>query len=182
MTSKNSSRNGSSGYPRTSRYQTRESSLISPYINNIHPTRHADIYTVIPEVLERALPIFERVLSDLRRLLLPMHIKTTKVGRHASAGLDRAPPCLWDDYPPWPENDGSSSPGYNQKGWFWAQNSRLPEGRPYDGELEKVKKTASLNDKTIQCVVKLANIVLTPENLEYPGGKWHVEGQLRPLS
>ena len=91
-------------------------SLSSPYINNIHPTRHADLYTVIPEVLERALPMFERVLSDLRRPLLPMRVKTTKVGRHASAGLDRAPPCLWDDYPPWPENDGSSSPGYNQKG------------------------------------------------------------------
>ena len=111
-----------------------------------------------------------------------MRVKTTKVGRHASAGLDRAPPCLWDDYPPWPESYGSSSPGYNQEGWFWAQNPCLPEGRPYDGELEKVKKTVSLNGKTIQCIVKLANIVLTPENPEYPGGKWHVEGQPLPLS
>ena len=156
-------------------------SLSSPYINNIHPTRHADLYTIIPEVLERALAMFGRVLSDLRRPPLPMRIKTTKVGHHASAGLDRAPPCLWDGYPPWPDNDGSSSPGYNQKGWFWAQNPRLPEGRSYDGELGKVKKTVSLNGKTIQCIVKLANIVLTPENPEYPGGKWHVEGQPRPL-
>ena len=125
--------------------------------------------------------MFERVLSDLRRPPIPMRVKTTKVGHHASAGPDRAPPCLWDDYPPWPENDGSSSPGYNQKGWFWAQNPRLPEGRPYDGGSETVKKTVPLNGKTIQCILKLANIVLTPENPEYPGGKWHVEGQPRPL-
>ena len=152
-------------------------SLSSPYINNIHPARHSELYTVIPEILERALPMFERVLSDLRRPLLPMRIKTAKVGHHATAGFDEAPPCLWDDYPPWPEQEVTCSPGYTQTDWFWAQNPHLPEGRPYNGDLKKVKKTVSLNGETIQCIVKLANIVLTPQNPEYPGGKWHVEGQ-----
>lgn len=158
--------------------ETGKVSLSSPYINNIHPARHAGLYAVIPEVLERALPMFERVLSDLRRPLLPMRIKTANFEHYAPAGLDRAPQCLWDDYPPWPEQEVSCSPGFNQTEWFWAQNPRLPEGRPYNGELEKIKKTVSLNGKTVQCIVKLANIVLTPENPEYPGGKWHVEGQL----
>ena len=151
-------------------------SLSSSYINNVHPVYHADLYTVIPQVLERALPMFERVLSDLRRPLLPMRIKTMEVGYRDSAKFECAP-CLWDDYPPWPEHDGSSSPGHGQKNWFWDQDPHLPQGRPYNGELEKVRKTVSLNGQTVQCIVKLANIVLTPENPEYPGGKWHVEGQ-----
>lgn len=29
----------------------------------------------------------------------------------------------------------------------------------------------------LQIIVKLANIHLTPEQPEYPGGSWHVEGQ-----
>ena len=29
----------------------------------------------------------------------------------------------------------------------------------------------------LQIIVKLANIHLDPENSEYPGGSWHVEGQ-----
>ena len=51
--------------------------LVSPYINNIHPTHHKELYSVIPEILRRALPMFERVLSDLLRPLLPMRIVTS---------------------------------------------------------------------------------------------------------
>ncbi|KAF9644280.1 hypothetical protein BDM02DRAFT_3150579 [Thelephora ganbajun] len=152
-------------------------SLFSPYINNIHPAYHADLYTVIPEVLERALPMFEQVLSDLRRPLLPMRIETTKVGYYPPERFESAL-CLWDDWPPWPEEEQSNSPDFNETEWYRAQGPRIPEGRPYNGGLEMVQKTVSLNGQTIQCIVKLANIVLTPENPEYPGGKWHVEGML----
>jgi hypothetical protein len=37
--------------------------------------------------------------------------------------------------------------------------------------------SVSLPGSTIQVIVKLANIVLTPEKPEYPGGIWHVEGR-----
>jgi hypothetical protein len=154
-----------------------KASLSSAYINNVHPARHTDLYTVIPEVLEHALPMFERVLSDLRQPLLPMRITTTEAEYDGSARLYVAS-CLWDDYHPFPEQEDDGATDYLQRDWFWAQNPRIPEGRPYDGDLERVQKTVSLNGETIQCTVKLANIVLTPENPEYPGGKWHVEGQL----
>lgn len=41
--------------------------------------------------------------------------------------------------------------------------------------LEKVlgKK---LTDRTLQVIVKVGSIILTPENNEYPGGSWHIEG------
>jgi hypothetical protein len=53
--------------------------LTSPYINNIHPTKHKELYSVIPEILQHALPMFERVLSDVLRPLLPMRIATAGV-------------------------------------------------------------------------------------------------------
>ncbi|KAK7001613.1 hypothetical protein R3P38DRAFT_3610450 [Favolaschia claudopus] len=34
---------------------------------------------------------------------------------------------------------------------------------------------AALRGKTIQCIIKLANIHLTPENPVYEGGSWHIE-------
>jgi hypothetical protein len=33
-----------------------------------------------------------------------------------------------------------------------------------------------LNGKRLQVIVKLANIILTPENPRYHGGSWHIEG------
>ena len=150
--------------------------LSSSYINNIHPVRHADLYAVIPRILESAIPMFERVLSDLRRPLLPMRIKTIMAGGTYHRQFE-SPPCLWlNDDPPDPGLK-VGSPDFRFVDWFMAQNPRLPEGRPYDGDLEKVQKTVSLSGQTVQCIVKLVNIVLTPEKPEYPGGKWHTEGQ-----
>jgi len=101
--------------------------------------------------------MLERVLSDLRRPLLPMRIETMKVGHWPSPKFDNAP-CLWDDFPPWPEEKDSNSLG----DWYLAQNPHIPQGRSYNGELKEVQKTVSMNGETIQCIVKLANIVLMP--------------------
>jgi len=55
---------------------------------------------------------------------------------------------------------------------------RWPESKPsYVDGLDCVKKTVDLRGKTLQVIVKLANIVLTPEKPEYGGGTWHVEGK-----
>ncbi|KAJ7895949.1 hypothetical protein B0H14DRAFT_2213989, partial [Mycena olivaceomarginata] len=37
----------------------------------------------------------------------------------------------------------------------------------------------SLRGKTMKCIIKLANIHLTPEQPEYEGGSWHVEGTIQ---
>ena len=37
-------------------------------------------------------------------------------------------------------------------------------------------KRVSIRSRKLQVIVKLANIVLTPEQPQYPGGSWHVEG------
>lgn len=63
--------------------------------------------------------------------------------------------------------------------WYDRQPKQWPDSKPaYDGGLDGVKNTVSLRGRTLQVIVKLADIVLTPEKPEYPGGKWHVEGMV----
>ena len=114
-------------------------SLASPYVNNVHPTHHKDMYSVIPEILQHALPMFERVISDFLRPLLPMRVTTR------------------DDY------SASQLLTIN-----WRQT--------YIGDLGVANSQISLKGRTLQVIVRLANIELTPERPKYPGGKWHVEG------
>lgn len=53
-----------------------------------------------------------------------------------------------------------------------------PDSKPaYDGGLDRVKKTVDFCGKTMQVIVKLSNIVLTPEKPEYRGGAWRFEGR-----
>ncbi|KAK6529906.1 hypothetical protein TWF281_009060 [Arthrobotrys megalospora] len=45
-------------------------------------------------------------------------------------------------------------------------------------EPPKITDEIKLEGKTVKVIVKLANIVLTPENPRYKGGSWHVEAML----
>jgi len=153
--------------------------LISPYINNIHPTHHKELYSVIPEILQHAIPMFERVLSDLLRPLLPMRIATSG---NPGFGGDETANCIWGNGIPYPSP--SSEYEYNQlKGtWYAAYQLRTPNARGmYDGDLQVMNNRITLRGQTLQIFVSLANTVLTPERPEYPGGKWHVEGLSRSL-
>ena len=128
-----------------------KATLTSPYINNVHPIHHKELYSVIPEILEYALPMFERVLSDLLRPLLPMRIGTSG-GR--GFGGEETVDCIWK----------TSIPS-------------TPDARKnYCGDLNVMNNRISLKGRTLQVIVRLANIILTPERPEYPGGKWHIEG------
>ena len=64
-------------------------SLTSPYINNIHPEDHAALHNVIPKVVERAVPPFEWVLSDLAR--------TEQLPTRLNLQDGKYPDCIWDD-------------------------------------------------------------------------------------
>ena len=116
--------------------------LASPYINNIHPTHHKELYLVIPEILQHALPMFERVLSNLLLPLLP-----TRVAALGDHGFRR--------------------------------EAAVACHRKYRGDLEAMNNRISLRGRTLQVIIRLANVVLTPERPEYPGGKWHIEGLLQ---
>ena len=145
--------------------------LVSPYINNVHPRKHATLESVIPKLLERAIPLWERVLSDTRRPLLPFRTKSKVEGS--------LPDCLFTDTDD-VELDSDEEYDTDRDAWLSKKDLKLPDAREkYTGDLDVMKTpTVSLKGTTIQCIIKLAYIVLTPEKPEYPGGRWHVEGLL----
>ena len=145
--------------------------LTSPYINNIHPQNHAALESIVPKLLERAVPLWERVLSDLRRPLLPLRTKST-VGYPL-------PDCIFEGVAE--PKPGDYAEGMDVNAWLSGMNLNLPDAEErYTGDLNAMKRpTVSLKGATIQCIIKLVNIELTPEKPEYPGGNWHVEGLWR---
>ena len=154
-----------------------EVTLLSPYINNVHPTHHAKLYDVLPKIVERAIPLFERVLSDLRRPLLPWRIASERQTPRFPTYTDESACCIWPGDPQIPDEEEEDEFNENPDAWYAKYPKILPQVKgPYEGDLKLIEKTVSLNGTTIQCIIKLANIVLTPEKPEYPGGRWHVEG------
>lgn len=167
--------------------------LDSPYINNINPITDAKLYKVIPKVIECAVPMLEHVLSDLRRKLSPSRLEHDE-GRciwGAGGASDRpARPGHMDllsYYKPGYDPDEDSSTDEDgeshyqkakNKYWF-DQTMYLPDAREeYDSWLDDIKRTAYLRGARIQVIIKLFNIVLTPEKPKYHGGIWRVEGRV----
>ena len=148
--------------------------LTSPYINNINPTLHKDLYPVIPEILQRAVPMFERVLSDAIRPLLRMRIATSV---EQGQWFEETADCIWDSVDSRPSARPKKGGRKSLETGFGDNPFKTPDARThYDGDLEVMKDRISLRGRTIQIIVKLSNIVLTPEKPCYPGGRWHVEG------
>ncbi|KAJ6473262.1 hypothetical protein C8R45DRAFT_1163941 [Mycena sanguinolenta] len=157
--------------------------LISPYINNLHPTKHKAMYPIIESILSSFIPLFEHVLSqingqdkDIFRDIPPGsgRMKTKSVyGTWAGYNckhVGETIPCIWSDggvnY-----KDGMTDAEYEEL--REEAPKILPEAHePYTGELENSIAPYSLRGRTIQCIIKLANIQLTPENPEYKAGMW----------
>ncbi|KAF9014470.1 hypothetical protein BDZ89DRAFT_995158 [Hymenopellis radicata] len=159
------------------------------YINNLHPDDHADLYPVIEELVALAVPMFERVLSDLKRPLSKARMVTEPRWNYDMTNNEQVHtiPCIWEKDGksigvPSPDRFGIDWNGWTDEDFEEFENSltkRLPRPLPaYVGALDGVKKIVSLAGATLQIIVKLANIVLTPENPSYAGGSWHVEGML----
>ena len=141
----------------------------SPYIDSVHPQKHAALESVIPKLLERAIPLWEHILPDKHRRLLPFGAES----KVENSLLD----CPFADADKiYPDSDQDDT---DRDAWLSKQQDlKLPDAREkYTGDLDLMKTpTISLKGTTIKCIIKLADIVLAPEEPEYPGGKWYVEG------
>ncbi|KAI0656165.1 hypothetical protein C8Q70DRAFT_922407 [Cubamyces menziesii] len=134
------------------------------YINNIHPIRHRSLHDAVCSILSHFVPLFGKVLSDTLNTEPPLALT-----------LD---PCSWYDHLNQPYWDDESVPEDLDKWTREEQWPLIPDPEPFsppgsDGRIE-----FKLNGRTVQVIVKLANIILTPENPKYPGGSWHVEGMV----
>ncbi|KAF7293234.1 hypothetical protein HMN09_01201600 [Mycena chlorophos] len=147
--------------------------LLSPYINNLHPQQHQALYRVIEEVVAGFVPMWGRVLGDVNR--------EDKSYAWADSGRIKPFGCIWgDNGQPYPEEDCPSDQDEDEwmDEWLAKQPRVLPEANEYAGQLVERFEPISLLGRNIQCIVKLANIHLTPEMPEYAGGSWHVEGMV----
>ncbi|KAG9100700.1 hypothetical protein FRC07_010390, partial [Ceratobasidium sp. 392] len=141
------------------------------YINNLHPNQHADLHTAVEGLIGAFIPLFERVLTDSIPLNRAVPERTNN---EYSYDESYKPEPDYRDFP-----DDSEEYENLHKEWFDNRPIRLPnvcsEGYVL-GSLEMRGTSYSLAGKTVQVIVKLANIHLTPEKPEYAGGSWHVEG------
>ncbi|KAI0737515.1 hypothetical protein C8Q80DRAFT_1114990 [Daedaleopsis nitida] len=129
------------------------------YINNLDPTRHGTLYPCIESVLARFVPLFERVLSATLSVDPPLAIKVDPYRWYDDVREHEEE----EDYEEW------------ERTYQWPTIPDPAPFAPYEPTPES-RAEYSLRGRKIQVIVKLANIVLTPENPKYPGGSWHVEG------
>ncbi|KAI8269540.1 hypothetical protein K4K58_001209 [Colletotrichum sp. SAR11_239] len=176
---------------------------IASYINNLHPTKHADLYSVIEKVLGKVVPLWDVVHRwpeefEVQRLLMP------KVGRCCTTPeiCNKGPYwCRPESRPQESDEQPREEDEYNDdyedsddepesltwrrdKIWY---NATHPLSRPnippytrmpITGEDVRLQNGFFDNAERIQVIVKLANIHLTPEKPTYDGGSWHIEGLL----
>ena len=141
---------------------------ITSYINNLHPSLHPKLYSVIENFIAQAIPLWDLTLSSTRakRQARIVHEETDY------------------DYP-----QGTDPPKELGDDWDaredWKKNTRVlkrPEPRDYESYQPLVDDEVNLRkqfgEQGLQVIVKLANIELTPEKSTYEGGSWHVEGML----
>ncbi|TFK62409.1 hypothetical protein BDN72DRAFT_903265 [Pluteus cervinus] len=147
---------------------------ITSYINNLHPHQHKELYGLIEQVISDAIPLWNMTLSPSRAP--KYHIRIV----YDFCEFDIDP----EDEAVGPERmEGEDDDAYEDRRNDWFRDNRQvvqpepDEFRPYPPEpLVDLRKEFA--ETGLQVIVKLANIVLTPNTPDYEGGTWHVEGQL----
>lgn len=139
------------------------------YVNNVHPVAHRALAAVLPVLFARLRPLLENVLTDLR------HPRPPRIEADPYTWYDQAP-----DRPDDPSDDDEAY-GAREAMEDWWENRRpvvpdapvfVPPASPDDSV------RVDLRGRRLQVIVKLATIHLTPDQPEYPGGSWHVEGMM----
>ncbi|KAJ5728989.1 uncharacterized protein N7483_003497 [Penicillium malachiteum] len=147
-----------------------DSVRIVSYINNLHPTEHSGLYSVIEKVIARAIPLWNKTLTDESRLPARIRYHRVEYEEHPEPepvqGEEENEDTYWDRYHEWE----SIQPIRQPEPPVFEASARDPE------EYLDIQKLFGATG--LQVIVKLANIELTPEKPEYDGGSWHIEGQL----
>ncbi|KAG2009579.1 hypothetical protein CC2G_012494 [Coprinopsis cinerea AmutBmut pab1-1] len=159
---------------------------ILSYINNLHPELHQDLYRVVEDVITAAIPLWDLTLAPLADSSYEYPQRIVYDGVIHDPDPEEIPD---DEGGPGPtgEEDEDDVDWWNLR-QEWIEKFRrvvLPDvEEPFDPEtFGRTPAPFSLKNigkggRPLQVIVKLANIELTPEKPRYPGGTWHVEGQL----
>lgn len=147
---------------------------ILSYINNLHPQKHNELYKVIEQIIDKAIPLWDTTLAPLQASSsIEPRIPYLRCEHELVPGESQSSEdeMLGAVIQPEPENFALRV----LKGFrgFDCPNAEIDlEGNP------KINLRNDFAAQGLQIIVKLANIHLTPEKPTYDGGVWHVEGQL----
>ncbi|KAG2731292.1 hypothetical protein G9P44_005708 [Scheffersomyces stipitis] len=141
------------------------------YINNLHPAKHAKLYSSIQAIFNSVLPGLNYILS---KAVSKEYIRI-EIPKYNDAYSDEYKQKLEDI---WNGEDAVAD-----EIWDELQDNRVnylktftpiyDQGPIIDKEIDVVRDFQKL-----KVIVKLANIELTPERPTYEGGAWHVEGTI----
>lgn len=133
---------------------------------------------MIGQIISKAIPLWNLTLTALNE-----EDHTPRIKYELS--FDPDPENIPDDQKPQQREDEDDS-AYLDRIWEWENEVRkavpseagdfVPPGEAAEKDMVNIVRDYS--KRGLQVIVKLANIELTPEQPEYPGGSWHVEGQL----
>ncbi|KAK4574945.1 hypothetical protein LTR86_000795 [Recurvomyces mirabilis] len=159
---------------------------ITSYINNLLPETHTDLYEAIEEVIARSLPVLSATLVSTRET---GRLPRISVGSGEDIEWTPAKPKIEDFEPDQNDDDGDDAyERFDAEMDNWRDASSAPSCPPpatYSGRarnpadfFKKFDLQRDFASQGLQFIVKLANIVLTPNKPKYAGGSWHVEGQM----
>ncbi|RYP04211.1 hypothetical protein DL764_004601 [Monosporascus ibericus] len=164
---------------------------ITSYINNLHPAHHEDLYRVLEQMVDRSIPLWNEAISwfqDRIRIKVEGTSDDDYCRPEGAQSPAREIPADWDQDKNGNYHEAFDS-HYQERYEEWFESVKIlsiPEPYPY----RPFSETTSLpgacpidlrerfKDRGLQIIFKLANIHLTPDEPEYEGGTWHVEGAL----
>ncbi|KAH8596102.1 hypothetical protein B0O99DRAFT_686151 [Bisporella sp. PMI_857] len=194
--------------PSDVKFNRKGSAEITSYINNLHPRKHAELYKVLEQFVDCAIPLWNETLSWFHsRIRIPIDSKgdddyvlprglrylrpgdrSNNENNTASDNVEFAENAEGGDNDSGEDTDEDLrwDDGYRD----WIEEHRIliqPEPKEFEPFADSIKEACGaspidLREKFassgLQIIFKLANIHLTPEKPNYEGGSWHVEGAL----
>ncbi|MCN9241088.1 DUF4246 domain-containing protein [Streptomyces sp. RY43-2] len=146
------------------------------YVNNVHPENHHELASVLPDLFARLRPLLENVLTDLRHPR-PLRIEVDPFGWYGDSEPEYPRKSSYSDDEAYAEAVRVWETAYDE----WRDNRlpAVPDAPAFAApELPDESARVDLRGRSLQVIVKLATIHLTPDKPEYPGGSWHVEGMM----
>ncbi|KAF2135272.1 uncharacterized protein K452DRAFT_260906 [Aplosporella prunicola CBS 121167] len=171
---------------------------ITSYINNLHPVEHKNLYSVIEKVMAKAIPLWSCTMEGLAiegdpRIDRVDGFKYPEDGEQDFPGHAELDDNMPDDRHEeintvvtshdWEEDEYDYNGDRTSEDEEEDRLLHMPQPHPFKPEIAKEwpdddHLQKEFANEGFQVIVKLANIVLTPEKPTYDGGSWHVEGQL----
>ncbi|MFI1722461.1 DUF4246 domain-containing protein [Streptomyces sp. NPDC020489] len=145
------------------------------YVNNVHPETHGELVSVLPGLFARFLPLWENVLTDLRHPR-PPRIEADPYGWYGS-GPEHPDRSSYADDQAYAEARRAWAEAHDA--WWENRCPVVPDAPAFTPpETPEGASRVDLRGRSLQVIVKIAAIHLTPDKPEYPGGSWHVEGMM----